>query len=263
MRFEAEIAVQPWFCDHCFQGRIILPAVESMRVLAKEAQLRFPDHDLRCMEEVLFSRFLEIPATAAALLVVVELECKADGALQARLLSRLPLPRMTRLIEHCRLLFAAHPGGDHVAKPATADAGKATSIDSRTIYRDLVPFGPAYHTLQGELTIQGASAHGMLLAPPEPQESDAALGSPFPLDGAFHAACVLGQQRVDFIPFPVGFHRRRILAPTRAGARYHTTVILTGHAQEELTFDLTIYDARGKIYEELHGLRMREVMRSG
>ena len=85
------------------------------------------------------------------------------------------------------------------------------------------------------------------------------LGSPFPLDGAFHAACVLGQRSADFVPFPVGFDRRIILRPKQPGSSYNTRVELLSRTRDELLFDLHIFDDTGQVYERVTGVRMRDV----
>ena len=108
---------------------------------------------------------------------------------------------------------------------------------------------------RGEGCVQPISA--LHLAMP----SQKILGSPFPLDGAMHAACVLGQQSVDFVPFPVGFAERVVIRPTQPGASYITRVRQTAYADEELVFDLAIWDNDGQLYETVTGLRMRNVGR--
>ncbi len=108
----------------------------------------------------------------------------------------------------------------------------------------------------------GQIAWGRLQAPALPQIPDRvrdSIGSPFPLDGAFHAACVLGQRSADFVPFPVGFERRIIVKPTQAGGSYSTRVQLLSRSHDELLFDLQIFDDQGQIFESVTGLRMRDV----
>jgi len=85
------------------------------------------------------------------------------------------------------------------------------------------------------------------------------IGSPFPLDGALHAASVLGQQSVDFVPFPVGFDRRIIFRPTQPGSCYIVRVEQVGEIDGELIFDLFILDNGGLVYETVIGVRMRDV----
>ncbi len=51
------------------------------------------------------------------------------------------------------------------------------------------------------------------------------LGSPFPFDAALHVACAWGQRYRGIVAFPVGFDRREIAVPTRAGETYRCRVV--------------------------------------
>jgi len=57
-RIPLTIAVQPWFSDHFFGDRIILPAVEAMLVLAAQVLDNYPGTDIRRMQDVAFAKFL-------------------------------------------------------------------------------------------------------------------------------------------------------------------------------------------------------------
>lgn len=80
---------------------------------------------------------------------------------------------------------------------------------------------------------------------------------PFLWMAAMHAACVHGQRLAGFVPFPVGFEQRRILAPHQAGRQHHAQVRLCAQAAEMLVYDLLIADAGGRVRD--HRLRMRDV----
>lgn len=105
------------------------------------------------------------------------------------------------------------------------------------------------------------SAWGVLKAPLLPLVSTVQeqIGSPFPLDGAMHAASVLGQQKVDFTPLPIGIDQRIILLPTQPSGEYLTKVSAVALSEKELVFDLVILDRAGQVYEVVKGLRMRDV----
>lgn len=258
-----EIPVRPWFADHCFNGRVVLPAVETMLLLAGEVARSFPELDIRVMDGVRFGRFLELPPAGSVVSALVEWKKLEDGSLCVKLLSRVQLKHMTRLQEHGEIYFSPIRRQRRDSLVITDHSGGAeeTRISARRIYGELVPFGPGYHTLQGELHLGATSARGILQAPVcgRGEGIAARVGSPFPLDGAFHAACVLGQRSVNFVPFPVGFARRIILQPTRPGGRYDTRVELRIRTQEELVFDLSITDERHEVCESVTGLRMRDV----
>ena len=255
------ITVQPWFKDHRFNGKIVLPAVETLLLLAAEVHKKYPEIDVRVMEDARFLRFLEIPPQSTSIEALVDCSRTDNGSIQARLLSRVRFKAMARILEHGEVVFpASRPDAPSAEIPPEPVERPVTEISADRIYRDLVPFGPAYHTLQKTLFLSAQGASGTLQAPDQPETGIMEyLGSPFPLDGALHAACVHGQQYVDFIPFPVGFKRRVISMPTRPGKNYQTTVLSTARAEDELVYDLGIFDKNGKVYETVTGIRMRNV----
>jgi len=263
-RTAVAIPVQPWFADHSFNGKTVLPAVETMLLLAAEVAAAYPAIDLRVMNQVRFARFLEIPAGSNQVEGLLECRQNEDGSVHARLLSRRQGKAVTRLQEHGEILFAP-AGKNDVPKAECVPEPPATfemTIPAAQVYRELVPFGPSYHTLQETLQLSGQVAWGKLKAPafsPAPGRVCDLLGLPFPLDGAFHAACVLGQRAADFVPFPVGFARRIILRPTQPGGSYRTRVQLLSRTNDELLFDLQIFDDLGHIFESVTGIRMRDV----
>ncbi|MHB8988508.1 MAG: polyketide synthase dehydratase domain-containing protein [Desulfobulbia bacterium] len=259
------IPIEPWFADHCFNGKIVLPAVETMLLLATKVAATHPEIDPRVMDQVRFARFLEIPAASSRVEALLECQKHEDGSVHAKLLSRRQGKAMARLQEHGEILFA--PAGKNDAAmtecvPAPP-ADPEMTIPAEQVYRELVPFGPSYHTLQESLQLRGQVAWGKLKAPAlphaAPDQVRDSLGSPFPLDGAFHAACVLGQRAADFVPFPVGFERRIISRPTLPRGSYRTRVQLLSQTNDELLFDLQIFDDQGQIFESVTGIRMRDV----
>jgi hypothetical protein len=257
------IPVQPWFADHCFMGKVVLPAVETMLLLAAAVAEVDPAIDMRVMSNVRFSRFLEIPEGATAVEALIEFSRHGNGALQVKLLSRKQLKSMARLREHAEILFLpAEQNRFRVLEnaPETMTVPEV-EIPAEVVYRDLVPFGRGYQTLRGALLLAEQGAWGRLQAPDlaVPGKEREIIGSPFPLDGAFHAACVLGQRKADFVPFPVGFDRRIVVRPTRPGGSYCTKVDLLSAGRDELLFDLSIFDDAGQVYERISGVRMRDV----
>jgi hypothetical protein len=262
-RIPCTIKVQPWFQDHAVGGKIVFPAVETMLFLAGRSLAAHPEIDIRVMENVRFGKFLEIPPTAATVAVLLEWAAGTDGRVQAKLLSRMQLGAMARIKEHGVISFPRATTATH--PPPSLDparpAGPVSEVSAEQLYRHLVPFGPKYHTLQGILYLFEYGAWGRLRAPELPYSDpiQALLGSPFPLDGAFHAACVLGQRAVDFVPFPVSFDRRIVIRPTQPGESYLTGVTMISVTREELVFDLNIFNDDGQLYETVRGIRMRDI----
>jgi len=262
-RFAVTIDISPWFHDHRFGGRTVLPAVESMLLLASRVGDLYPGIDVRVMEDGFFAKFLEIPDGVTELSVLVECAIGADDRIEARLLSRTRMKAMSRIKQHGEIFFSSarlddFPVADIDPAPP---ADPVAEIKAERLYRDLVPFGPAYRTLHGTLYLSNHSGWGRLKSPDLPLSEAVCkvIGSPFPLDGALHAASVLGQQSVDFVPFPVGFERRIIFRPTQPGGCYIARVEQLEGIEEELIFDLFILDNEGLVYETVTGVRMRDV----
>ena len=255
--------VQPWFGDHRFRGRAVLPAVETMRVLASCITGSHPGCGVGVMEDARFGKFLEIPAGDGSVPALVELHPEENGGFRARLLSRRQLRSMTRIVEHGEVRFPCRTGDGAapLVKMPAVDGGPVLELPAERVYRDLVPFGPAYQTLKGSLYLAEHVAWGSLRTSVPAGENETArqIGSPFLLDGAMHAACVHGQHLVDFIPFPVAFARRKVQRPTLAGQEYAVQVILQGCGDSELVYDLQILDMKGQVHETVTGLRMRDV----
>ena len=266
-RIPFTIKVQPWFQDHSVGGRIVLPAVETMLLLASRCLALHPKVDVRVMENVRFGKLLEIPANAVNIATLVECAAQSDGQVHAKLLSRIQMGAMSRIKEHGEIFFSYPQETKEQSPtldPAPLTGGTLKKIDSERLYQELVPFGPRYRTLQETLYLSNYHAWGRLKAPEVPfiDPIQSVLGSPFPLDGAMHAACVLGQQFVGYPPFPVGFSKRHIIQPTQPGSRYITKVAMTSRTPDELVFDLAIFDSEGQVYETVTGIRMRDVRKA-
>ncbi len=255
----AQIVIEPWFRDHHFAGTSILPAVEALEFLARQVHARFPEESYRQMGEARFPRFLELAPEQASMEVWVTLTKRAQGEIRAMLQSKKRLKAMSRLISHCEVVFA---GGQMTAPPSPPlQSGEPSRrIDAGQVYQELVPFGPMYRSLRGQIRLESASAYGKLVSPvlPTGKLETYRLGSPFAMDGAMHLACVHGQRLVNFIPFPVGFACRCVHTPTRCGAAYKARALLRTMTAEELTYDLEIVDQE-QVRETILGLRMRDV----
>ncbi len=260
-RKEITIPVQPWFRDHHFNGIMIFPAVEIMLLLAGIASKINSAIYPETMTKASFSKFLEIPQKTTELSALVEYEEKGAD-LCIRLLSRIQFKKISRIKEHAEITFSTRKPAKHSAgEEQTMPTQTELSMSAEQIYRELVPFGPAYRSLTGNLHISNKAALGTLQAPvlPRQQRMEKNLGSPFPLDGAMHAACVLGQYLADFVPFPVGFARRHIHKPTRHGKSYKTIVTPVSQTKDELLFNISILDSTETVCEKITGLRMRDI----
>jgi hypothetical protein len=253
------LPIHPWLRDHCFNNQTILPAVEAIRLLASTVQAMYPAVNVQVMKEARFTKFLELPPNQDEINIQVEVTEVTGGRVQAHLLTRKQLKAMKRLTGHCELLFGGGSEGSTApTQPPTTGTDPVFEVSADRIYRELVPFGPMYRTLHGQIHLGQDSALGRLHTPNLPVDFPP-IGSPFSLDGAMHAACVHGQRMVDFVPFPVGFTTRIVTLPTLPDEEYIIRADLRSLVEDELVYDLLILDHGDRIRETLFGLRMRDV----
>ncbi len=249
--------------DHYFEGKVILPAVETLIALANVVQLNFPQMSINWLFKARFPRFLIIPPETKRLEIFVDIEDAGDGNITAVLLTSIKSKKsaISRALEHARVEFATADTSPCPASPFRIVEklnGKCISVPAATIYRELVPFGTAYQNITGDLAVspEGALAY---LSGGNYEADENLLGSPFPLDAAMHAACVWGQRFNGIVPFPTGFERRVIYQKTKKKGSYLGRIVPVDINHEPLIFDAWIYDLNGVIYEIISGIKMRDV----
>jgi hypothetical protein len=257
------IPVPVYLRDHHVGGLAVLPAVEALQNLARSKPATWGADPCR-QERAVFHHILEIHPGTAEIPVLHEHARYEDG----RCLSQLTTLRsgthlkFTRRMEHASIWFtpadqaAAEVDADPVASGMPEEPTFSVS-DSR-LYDELVPFGPAYRNLRGEvlLTPDGISA---TVSGGDFPEAEGPLGSPFPLDAAMHAACAWGQRYRNRVVFPIGFDRRDIFAPTRARETYLCRITPLPDAGAVLRFDVRLYGRDRRPVEMIRGLMMRDI----
>ena len=255
------LMVAPYWRDHCFEGRAVLPAVEAMILLASAVRRHCPEVRLHSLKNARFSRLLELDLQAGRQEISFEIE-KVNAGWSAAFLSKLKMKGgVKRTLEHARVIFAADETPS--VPPAVFEnieklEGDCLSVPSFAIYRELIPFGPSYRNIVGDVSVsrEGALAY---LSGGEGQADDLLLGSPFVMDAAMHAACVWGQRFRDVVAFPVGFAQRLIYSPTRKGRTYLGRIVPLEGGREPFAFDVWIYDEKGVLCERIISLKMRDV----
>lgn len=264
LRFPLKLPAPAYLGDHLFQGRPVLPAVEAMEALAREISRIQPDCDVNRISNARFEKFLLIDPRRDYLQASLDLELSASGDLHAALVTRTKAPgaTITRTKTHARLTFQ-QSAPEPLPLPldvAAVPEGICSPIAVDRIYRDLVPFGPAYRNLQGAvwLSTDGALAEISCPAPPAGGTLNR-LGSPFVLDAAFHAACVWAQRYQHIVAFPVGIDQRRIVFPTEPGKRYFARILPQGLSPNLLGFDIWLLSETGDLCEMARGVHMRDV----
>lgn len=262
-RYPWNIEIYPYLCDHYFDGKIILPAVELLIVLARVAKINFPQVNISSLHKARFSRFLSILPDTRYLAVFVDIETIDDGVLVASLLTSVKskIGTISRTVEHASVEFAAAdsiPSSVPPFRVVKKLGGDCISVPSTTIYRELVPFGTAYQNIIGDLSVSPEGALAYVSGGGNEADEDL-LGSPFPLDASMHAACVWGQRFSGIVPFPTGFEKRVIYQKTKKGGAYLGWVVPVNVNHESLIFDAWIYDLDGIMFESISGIQMRDV----
>ena len=270
------IPVRAYLGDHHVSGRAVLPAVEALQILARTLPAA-AGADPRRQEGGLFSHLLTIDVGEREIPAIHEFTRYADGRCRSRLVSVVSgrQARWTRRVEHASVFFPSASGGEKAGEGdgptslpgeavtllpgATAtEAGPVFTLSARRLYDELVPFGPAYRNVMGDLRLAAAGAWAELSGGKYP-EAVGPLGSPFPFDAALHAACAWGQRYRGIVAFPVGFDRREIAIPTRAGETYRCQVVPLPDAGATLRFDILIAGGDGRPAEVIRGVAMRDI----
>jgi phosphopantetheinyl transferase len=261
------VNVRPQWKDHHFRGRPVLPAVEAMQILAVRARHANPGMDVGHIKQARFPKFLEIDSGNDALKLIQSLTAMEDGSQRATLGTRVTkgTARITRNMMHAEMHFTSSPEQSFhfPLDVAAAVEGLCETIDPDIIYHELVPFGPRFRSICRPLVLSPAGALASVRAPHPSSDDQEPLGSPFPLDGAFHAACVWGQRYAQVVAFPVGLESRSILLPTTAEETYSAHIVPVQASSGQLIFDIRLLDVRGRIREEVLGVDMRDVSRGG
>jgi len=255
------IDIPPYMMDHHTRGNAVLPAVEAMQIMASSVRERVPGADIFQMSGARFDRFVPLDLKEKKLELIHELCVMHDGSVRSALYTRSVLKNgMTRLKEHAAMTFggAGLNTDTYPLDLCSGLPGMCFDISCDDLYRDLVPFGPAYHTLSDMLHVSEDGALGTLKN--DGIASDMwILGSPFPLDGAFHAACAWAQRYCGIVGFPVGFSLRKILRPVKIESIYSCRIVPVDVSGKSLIFDIFIHDEEGIPCEAIQGIIMKDV----
>ena len=198
IRLPLVIPVHPYLKDHHFDGKILFPAVEILQRLAGSAQSHQPDAYVRCMRSASFDRFLHIEKDSQVIETCHEMEIYESGRIYSKLITIDKIRgAMTRTKVHASVNFTAMeeriagPPNDTVSVPD----GICYIIPSQKLYSELVPFGPSYQNVRGNILLSESGGAARVYAADHPAPS-VPLGSPFPFDGALHVACANVQKRL-------------------------------------------------------------------
>jgi hypothetical protein len=269
------IPVPAYLGDHRVSERVVLPAVEALQILARTLPAA-AGADPRGQEHAVFNHILFVDPEVREIPAIHEFTRTADGRCRS-LLATVITGRnttWTRRIEHASVLFQItgsvneraenrppHLSGEVVAPlpgRAVAPVGPAFTISAGRLYNELVPFGPAYQNVVGDVLLGPDWATAEVSGGAHP-EAIGPLGSPFPFDAALHVACAWGQRYRGTVVFPVGFDRREIIVPTRTGEAYRCRVTPLPDAGAVLRFDILITGDDDRPVEIIRGVTMRDI----
>jgi len=260
-----DIPVQSHLRDHHVEGKAVLPAVVALQLLGKTVKRSQPDVNISCMTGVRFDKFLYLPESGQKISARVDIEGCSGRDVTARLLTKTKSKKtaITRTREHAAVRYPRKEMSPPVwaLDLNSAIEGVCFEVAPDKIYRDLVPFGPAFHNIKAPLILSKHGGLARIGAPPDqgcPEVSEI-LGSPFPLDAAFHAACVWGQRYMGAVTFPVGLAHRTVLKPTRPGEVYFSRILPVHRESNRQRVDIWIYDVEGTPCEYIGGIDMRDV----
>lgn len=263
VRLPLEIKVPSYLLDHQFEGKPVFPAVEAMQILAVSTQYHMPHTNVACILDARFDKFLYISPGADNIAAFNEIEVNENGRIISKLITKTRAKKtpITRVKEHVTLTFLLTEKATD-KRPFDGDtilAENSFKIPPERLYGELVPFGPAYHNVEEFLHVSESGIIARVCSRRYILANELPLGSPFPLDAAFHAACAWGQRYSHVVAFPVGLKERHIFRPTLLGKSYIAVLIPIQKDPKLLIFDIWIYGQNGEVYEGILGVRMRDV----
>jgi hypothetical protein len=262
-RIPINIPVASHLFDHQFMGKAVLPAVETVRILVDSTRPHMDNIENAYITDASFDKFLFIRKHEDSIEGFNHIEVHENGLIQAKLVTRFQSGKSstTRLFEHVtiNLSFSLKDTEKTYFDPGSLLGETPFEIASDFIYKDLVPFGPAYRNIREPILMSRNGAVASVYGGDPIYGDNSFLGSPFTLDAAFHAACAWGQRYHHMVAFPVGFSERQIFSPTCFGKTYVALIKPLYSDKTLLVFDIRIYDRVGNIHETISGVRMRDV----
>ena len=265
VRLPLDIPIPSHLRDHHVEGKAVLPAVVAMQWLGETVRRFQPDVKICCMTRVRFDKFLYLPAGEKKIRAWVDIESRPGRDVTARLLTKTKSKKasITRTKEHAAIRYPRKK----ISSPLlpldlnAAIEGVCFEVSPGKIYRELVPFGPAFHNIKAPLILSQHGGLAQIGSPPDKGFASVSktLGSPFPLDAAFHAACVWGQRYMGRVAFPVGLENRTVFKPTRSEERYFCRILPIHRELNRQLVDIWIYDADGTPFEYIGRVDMKDV----
>jgi hypothetical protein len=269
LRIPLNIEIPAYLRDHRFMGRAVFPAVEAMRLLADSVRSEFPEIPGDCICNARFDKFLPLSPEQEQMAVFHEAK-ECEDRVISKLITRIYSEKtgIGRSIAHVMLHFpkTARPRRENLPA-AVPEKNGPYKIPAERVYAELVPFGPYYQNIIGSVQlsenrasadVRGGSAG---ISAYFPNSSADISVSPFPLDAAFHTACVWSQRYAGMVAFPVAFKARHIIRPVLFNKTYRAVSFPLRREKSILFFDIVLYDRKGNLCESVEEMQMRDVSR--
>ena len=111
VRLPVTIQVHPFLRDHRFEGKVVLPAVEAMQLLADTVKGFRPEADITVLTDVRFDKFLYIESGITQVGAFSDIAVHENGDIVATLStkSRSQNYGITRIKNHASLCFSLQP----------------------------------------------------------------------------------------------------------------------------------------------------------
>lgn len=256
------ISVKPWMFDHRFEGTAILSAVEMLQHMAHAVQSHLPGARVTFMQQATFDRFLFIEPACVCIKACCTVAFEMNGGIRVTFTTTAKVGKagVMRIKEHATVCVAAtalsvnEPPADALA----ALHSPGFEIPARQLYDELVPFGPAFHSVQESVTLTENGAVACVCGLDHPGTTGP-LGSLFSLDGSLHAACAWAQRYCGIVAFPVGFDERVIVQPITPGEKVFCTVIPVSDHEGVIRFNIWLHDQAGCLREMVKRIAMKDV----
>ncbi len=251
--------------DHFIEaGKPVLPAVVTMKMLASSLEKIDIGFKANAVINAGFEKFLYPDENHAEATVFMEIDNPGKGARRVKLITKRRSSKygITRTSVHASMDFAQFQGRPEASLPSDVVPcleGPIFTVPAASIYRELIPLGPAFRNIEEYCQVSEYGSLARVNGGRAPASMEGSLGSPFPLDAAFHAANLWGQRYAHFSAYPVGFSRRVVTRPTSSGSSYLARVLPRGRRGEDLVFDLGIFTETGEVCEIVEELRMRGI----
>ncbi len=254
----------PFVKDHRVSGKPVLPAVEAMENLAAAVAAAASGTAVTDITRAVFEKFLFLDPRANSTPASKRLDRQADGSVRATLQTKKRAPRaaITRTRVHAAMTFnpSGKPALSLPLDLAAAPEGICRTVEPEALYTELVPFGKAYRNIVKTLFLSKDSALAWVGSPRQPDgRKHLVLGSPYPLDAAFHAACAWAQYARNVVAFPVAVEHRKVVHPTNLDETYIARIMPIRGEGETLAFNIFIFDLQGKCREIATGVKMRDI----